>query len=105
MQEAATILGRFVTYIINPAILVVFAAGFFMFMWGLVQFVLGLDEGGKREDGVRHMLWGIIGMVIMVSVYGILALLDNTFNLGALSGQGFDTSGLNNLSAPGGGFK
>ncbi len=75
------LLQRFVDFIVTPAIFVVFAAGFFLFVWGLVQFIWNIDEGAQKSDGVRHMIWGILGMVIMVSVQGILMLLDNTFDL------------------------
>lgn len=105
MEAATQVLRNFVTYIINPAILLIFAAGFFLFVWGLVEFIMGLDEGGKREEGIEHMKWGIVGMVVMVSVYGILALLDNTFKLDALSGQGFNAASVPSVSMPGGGFK
>lgn len=71
---------RLVDFVINPAILLVFSAGFFLFIWGLVQFLWNL-EGGEIDNGKRHMLWGIVGMVVMVSVYGIIAIIDNTFDL------------------------
>lgn len=80
------LLRNFVTFIIDPAILVIFTAGFFLFTWGLVQFLLNLDQEGKREEHIQHMLWGIVGMFVMASVYGIIALLDNTFELDAFSG-------------------
>lgn len=79
------ILNNFVTYIIDPAILVIFTAGFFLFVWGLVQFLVNLDKGSENQEGKQHMLWGIVGMFIMASVYGIVTLLDNTFDLGAFS--------------------
>ena len=31
------------------------------------------------------MLWVIVGIFVMASVYGIIALLDNTFDLGSFS--------------------
>ena len=94
-MTTAQLVDRFVSVIINPAIGIIFAAGFFLFMWGLVQFILNLEEGGDNKEGKNHMLWGIAGMVIMVSIYGILALLDATFNLNTLNGQGFNTGGYN----------
>jgi hypothetical protein len=88
---------RFVTYIIDPAILVVFALGFFLFVWGLVEFMWKLNEGGENTEGKQHMIWGIVGMFIMVSVYGIISLLDNTFNLQI---QNPDVGRLNSVSVP-----
>ena len=85
-MDGGQILKNFVTYLINPAILVIFTAGFFLFTWGLVQYLFALNKGDEHNDGKRHMLWGIIGMFVMASVYGIITLLDNTFDLGAFQG-------------------
>lgn len=95
-MSGAQLLQNFVTHIINPAILLIFTAGFFLFVWGLVQFMRNLDKGSENEDGKRHMLWGIVGMFIMASVWGIIMLLDQTFNLGAFQGTP-DTSRLPNI--------
>ena len=81
MNAASTLVGKLVAYIVNPAILIIFAAGFFMFVWGLVQFLWKLDEGADNTKGKQHMIWGIVGMLIMVSVYGIITLIKDTFDL------------------------
>lgn len=82
MPAAGELLGRIVTYLINPAILLVFSAGFLLFLWGLVVFIFKIGAGGDNKEGKDHMLWGLIGMLVMVSVYGIIAVLSNTFGLG-----------------------
>lgn len=82
MEAAQKIIGKFDDLILNPAILVIFTLGFFLFVWGLVQFLKALNEGGDAKEGKMHMLYGIAGMFIMVSVYGIIALISNTFGLG-----------------------
>jgi hypothetical protein len=99
MQSISSVVARFQTYIINPAILIVFAAGFFLFVYGLVEFLWKLNEGGDNKEGKQHMIWGIVGMLIMVSVYGILALLDNTFGLGIFQGGG--GVNINNINVTG----
>ena len=81
MDAVTTLVGKFEAYIVNPAIVIVFALGFFLFIYGLVEFLWKLNEGGDNAEGKKHMLWGIVGMLIMVSVYGILELLDGTFGL------------------------
>jgi len=81
MNAAADLIGRLVEFIVNPAILIVFAAGFFLFIYGLVEFLWKLDEGGDNTNGKQHMIWGIVGMLIMVSVFGIITLIDDTFDL------------------------
>lgn len=83
MSAAGQLVGNFIKYIIDPAILLVFSAGFLLFLWGLVVFLFKLGEGGDHKEGKDHMIWGVIGMFIMVAVGGIMAILNNTFNLRA----------------------
>lgn len=81
MTPASDLINKFVSYVIDPAILLVFTAGFLVFVWGIVEFLWELKEGAGHEKGVQHMIWGMVGMLIMVSVYGLIALIDNTFQL------------------------
>src|SRR3989338_4879625 len=97
MNPASNVISRFVDFIINPAILIIFTFGFFLFTWGLVQFLWNLDEGGENAAGKQHMLWGIVGMLIMVSVYGIINIVDNTFDLDPAYP---DVGRMNNVTAP-----
>lgn len=101
MQAAEQLVSRFVDYIVNPAILVVFAAGFFLFLYGLVKSLWTSTGGGENTEGKQHMIWGIVGMLVMVSVYGIITIIDDTFQLNFANP---DTSSLNNVSAPTGFF-
>ncbi len=81
MQTASVIIGRLNDLIIRPIILLVFAAGFFLFMWGLVVFLWNSKEGEIADTGKQHMLWGVVGMFIMVSVAGIITLITGTFGI------------------------
>jgi ABC-type phosphate transport system permease subunit len=81
MTGVDQLITKFGTYIVDPILLVIFAAGFFMFMWGLFQFMLNISRGEDTSTGKQHMIYGTAGMLIMVSAYGIIALLDNTFGL------------------------
>ena len=74
-------LERFVSLLIIPAIKIVVAAGFFIFVWGFVSYFYNLSQGESTQEGKAHMLWGVLGLLIMVSVGGILALISTTFSL------------------------
>jgi len=52
-----------------------------MFVWGVVQFVLNSDEEVKKEKGRQFMLWGIIALTVMISVWGLVAILGDTFKI------------------------
>jgi len=62
--------------------LLIFSVGIFFFTWGLVVFLLNLDNPEGRKTGMSHMLWGIIGVFIMATVFGIISIITETFGLG-----------------------
>lgn len=51
------------------------------FMYGVVEFIAHADDENKRAEGRKFMLWGVIGMFVMLSVFGILGVLSNTLGL------------------------
>jgi len=63
--------------ILNPLLALIFAVGLLVFMWGVVEFIIGMNvyDGDKKESGKQHMLWGIIGMFIMVTAWAILGFV------------------------------
>jgi uncharacterized membrane protein YidH (DUF202 family) len=75
------LVGRIVEHIVNPLMLLIIGAGLLYFLWGLAQFIMNTDNESGRADGKRHMIWGVFGVFIMVSVWGILQVLFNTVNL------------------------
>ncbi len=67
--------------IINPILALLFTAGMLYFLWGGFQFIVGAAEPSKRIEGKQHMLWGVIGMFVMFSVYVILRVGLTTFDI------------------------
>ncbi|MFM2330895.1 MAG: hypothetical protein RLZZ26_402 [Candidatus Parcubacteria bacterium] len=80
-------LGRIVDQIVNPLILLLGAAAFVLFIWGVFEFILHADDEGKREEGRKAIMWGLIGLVIIFGAYGIINLALGTFGL-----KPYDTS-------------
>ena len=80
-MDITTLVNNLTRALINPAILLIFAVALMLFVWGLVQFLISLSTGGKDvQKGKAHMLWGTVGMFIMVAAYGILNLIQGTLN-------------------------
>jgi len=67
--------------IVNPLIVLMFVVALLVFFWGLVEFIYKAGSDDGREVGKRHIIYGIIGMFVMVSVYGIIRLILNTFGI------------------------
>ncbi len=67
--------------ILQPLIALLMAAAVAYFLFGVMKFVKDQDSEDAQVEGKKHMLWGVIGIAIMVSVYGILNFI-NSFVLG-----------------------
>lgn len=61
-----------------PLVTLVSLAAFVLFVWGVVQFIAGADNDEKRKIGQQHMIWGIIGLVIMFGANAIIAVIKQT---------------------------
>jgi hypothetical protein len=64
--------------ILNPIITLLFALALLFFIWGVVEFVRGADNEKIRAEGRSRMLWGLIGMLVMISVFAIVEIIQNT---------------------------
>ncbi len=67
--------------ILNPLITLLFALAFVYFFYGVFEFISNQNNEEKKTAGKQHMIWGVIGLTIMVGVWGILSLLLKTFNI------------------------
>ncbi len=76
------------TLIVNPTIKLLFAGAVLFFLWGVFKYVKGADDESARSEGAQHMLWGIIGMFIMVAVFGIMKIILRTFGIEVPEGIG-----------------
>lgn len=83
--KAATAATSFVsklnTVIIFPFITLLSAVAFLLFLWGCAQYILNAANEKSREEGIKHITWGIIGLVVMVTAWAILSLAAGTFGL------------------------
>ena len=67
--------------IIYPLITLMFIVAMLVFLWGIFQYVSNASDEGARSEGQQHMIYGIIGFVVMTSAVAILAIARNTFGI------------------------
>ncbi|MDB5237375.1 MAG: hypothetical protein JWL88_477 [Parcubacteria group bacterium] len=60
----------------NQIIGLLFAAAFLLFIFGVFRyFFLKGGDSKAREEGRGFMIWGIIGLAVMFSVWGLVRLV------------------------------
>jgi len=75
---ASTLLNRLVPLLI--AIAVVY------FIWQVFQYTIAGDED-KKKEAKTGMIWGIVGIFVMVSIWGLVAILQSTFGTAGVQGN------------------
>jgi len=75
------VMQKILSSIVDPIVLLIFSAGVLLFTWGLVMFLMNVDDPEGRKTGVQHMIWGIAGVFIMATVFGIINIITSTFGL------------------------
>ena len=63
-----------------------FAVAFIAFLYGIfLYFIAGGADEEKRSQGKQLAIWGIVGFFVMVSVWGLVNIIRNTFNIDAIN--------------------
>jgi len=70
---------KIVEIILNPLIMALFAIATVVFLWGVVVFIKDAESPEKRREGSQKIMYGLIGMFIMVSSFALVNILFNTF--------------------------
>ncbi len=68
---ANTLLNALIGLFITLAIVV--------FFWGLISYLF--KQGEDKAEGLKIMFFGVITIFVMVSIWGIIRLLQNTFKV------------------------
>ena len=80
-MSIASFLNKINAAILNPLIALMFAVATLVFIFGIVQFIRSETADKAREDGKKKILYGLLGMFIMFSAYGLIHLILGTFGI------------------------
>mgnify|MGYP001562450784 CR=1 FL=1 len=57
----------------------IFALAVATFVWGVIKFfIINADEEAKRTQGKQFMVWGLIALTVMLSVWGLTRILSSS---------------------------
>ena len=81
--------------ILNPLLYVLFSVALIVFVWGIVEFLWGQTRGTDENanNGKRHLLWGLIGLFIMLTAASIIGLVVNSFFPGSWPPKKINSTG------------
>jgi hypothetical protein len=82
LASAATLTDTlvFVSTFLNGILGLFITLAIVVFFWGLIKYLWSIDAENAHE-GLRIMFWGLIAIFVMVSIWGIIRLLQSTLKV------------------------
>jgi hypothetical protein len=64
----------------NVFIYLLISLGVIFVIWNVVMYLIrsGSDEEGRKK-AQGHILWGLVGLAVILSIWGLVNILTNTF--------------------------
>lgn len=69
------------TIVLPPLATVLIGSALLYFVWGLVMFIAQSGNEQVRTEGKQRMIWGIVALFVLVSVWGFVILLRTIFGV------------------------
>ncbi len=67
--------------IVNIIIPLLMAVAFAIFLWGVVKFIFAGGDENKRKEAKHYIVYGLIGLFVMVAVWGLIRVVTSTFGV------------------------
>lgn len=64
--------------ILRQVVPIIFALAIIYFFWGVAKYILAAGDAKAASEGKSIMIYGIIALAVMASVYGIINLIQTT---------------------------
>jgi len=90
-MTASDLAGKLAQFILTPLMTLMLAVAVLVFVYGIFEYLRTMSSGGNADQGKQHMIWGIVGFVIMTAAYAIIQMVLGTF--GISQPGSFQTSG------------
>ena len=83
LGKLTSVVNELLQFIDSTLVPLIFAIAFIVFIWGVFRyFIAGAADEEKRKEGKSFIFWGLIGFVVMISLWGIVNLLVNSLGFG-----------------------
>ena len=73
LAQANDLINRLIPFIIALTVLV--------FLYGIFRFVIAGGDGEQRKEAQGYIIWGVVALFVMVSVWGLVNILVRSINL------------------------
>ena len=80
-QASQEFLDKIEANLVFPLVTLLLGIAFLVFLFGVFEYIKGAANEAERTKGQKHMMYGIIGIVVMLSAVAILSIATATFGI------------------------
>lgn len=63
--------------VLNVIVPVIVSLAILVFLWGVLKFIGSAGDDGARKEGKMLMIYGVLGIFVMISVWGLVTVVRN----------------------------
>ena len=67
------LINAFIPFLVGIAVLII--------IWGVFNYIAGAGDEEKRAQAKSFIVWGVVGVFIMLSIWGLVSILVNSIEL------------------------
>lgn len=82
-QDVVTPIANQILNLARVLVTIVFVLSVVAFGWGIVSFVLAAGDPAAVQKAKSFLLWGVIGMAVGASLFGLITFLQTYFGVQA----------------------
>ena len=71
--------------IVIPLLLVIATL---VFIWGVIQYIIAGTSEQRKKEGQNLIKWGLIGLLVIVAMWGFVKIIGTTFEVPSGQGEG-----------------
>ena len=79
-QTVSTFLGQ-IQVILDSVVPFIVGLAVFIVIWGIFNYITHAADEEKRAQAKQYIIWGVVGVFCMLSVWGFVNILYNSFTL------------------------
>lgn len=75
------------TQAVRILVALTFLLALFFFAWGIVKLIVAAGDPEKVKEAKGYLLWGVIGLAVLASIFGLIQFLQSYFGIQPGGGQ------------------
>ncbi|OHA00466.1 MAG: hypothetical protein A3C07_01255 [Candidatus Sungbacteria bacterium RIFCSPHIGHO2_02_FULL_47_11] len=76
----------FILDVLEVVVTIVFVMAVIVFGWGIVKLIIAAGNPTQIQQAKQFIWWGVIGMAILASIFGIILYLQSFFGVSSIGG-------------------